>query len=143
MQIIIVFAIFIIVIILFSIEKISVDIIIIAMLICLMATGILTPSEAFSGYGTDFIMILASIFVISGALQQTGILDLIGSRFRKVGQAKPGFLLTYIIASVGITSAFMNNITVTAMFIAPVTSVARIIKINSSRLLMPVAYDKY
>ena len=121
-------------------EKISVDIIIIAMLICLMATGILTPSEAFSGYGTDFIMILASIFVISGALQQTGILDLIGSRFRKVGQAKPRFLLTYIIASVGMTSAFMNNITVTAMFIAPVTSVARIIKINSSRLLMPVAY---
>ena len=110
------------------------------MLICLMATGILTPSEAFSGYGTDFIMILASIFVISGALQQTGILDLIGSRFQKVGQAKPGFLLTYIMASVGMTSAFMNNITVTAMFIAPVTSVARIMKINSSRLLMPVAY---
>ena len=140
MQIIIVFVIFIIVIILFSIEKISVDIIIIAMLICLMATGILTPAEAFSGYGTDFIMILASIFVISGALQQTGILDLIGSRFQKVGQTKPGFLLTYIMATVGMTSAFMNNITVTAMFIAPVTSVARIMKINSSRLLMPVAY---
>ena len=140
MQIIIVFIIFTLVIILFSLEKISVDIIIIAMLICLMATGILTPSEAFSGYGTDFIMILASIFVISGALQQTGILDLIGSRFLKVARVKPGFLLTYIIATVGMTSAFMNNITVTAMFIAPVTSVSRMMKINSSRLLMPVAY---
>lgn len=140
MQIIIVFIIFTLVIILFSLEKISVDIIIIAMLICLMATGILTPSEAFSGYGTDFIMILASIFVISGALQQTGILDLIGSRFLKVARVKPGFLLTYIIAAVGMTSAFMNNITVTAMFIAPVTSVSRMMKINSSRLLMPVAY---
>ena len=86
MQIIIVFTILIIVIILFSLEKISVDIIIIAMLICLMATGILTPSEAFSGYGTDFIMILASIFVISGALQQTGILDLIGFGFIKIGK---------------------------------------------------------
>lgn len=140
MQIIIVFIIFTLVIILFSLEKISVDIIIIAMLICLLATGILTPSEAFSGYGTDFIMILASIFVISGALQQTGILDLIGSRFLKVARVKPGFLLTYIIAAVGMTSAFMNNITVTAMFIAPVTSVSRMMKINSSRLLMPVAY---
>ena len=140
MQIIIVFIIFTLVIILFSLEKVSVDIIIIAMLICLMATGILTPSEAFSGYGTDFIMILASIFVISGALQQTGILDLIGSRFLKVARVKPGFLLTYIIAAVGMTSAFMNNITVTAMFIAPVTSVSRMMKINSSRLLMPVAY---
>lgn len=110
------------------------------MLICLMATGILTPSEAFSGYGTDFIMILASIFVISGALQQTGILDLIGSGFIKIGKSKPGLLLTYIFATVGFTSAFMNNITVTSMFIAPVTSVTRQLKISSSRFLMPVAY---
>ncbi len=140
MQIIIVFTILILVIVLFSLEKISVDIIIIAMLICLMATGILTPSEAFSGYGTDFIMILASIFVISGALQQTGILDLIGSGFIKIGKSKPGLLLAYVFATVGITSAFMNNITVTSMFIAPVTSVTRQLKISSSRFLMPVAY---
>jgi di/tricarboxylate transporter len=39
----------------------------------LVVTGILTPAEAFSGFSGDIIVILVSIFIISGAWRQTGV----------------------------------------------------------------------
>ncbi|REJ80993.1 MAG: potassium transporter TrkA [Bacteroidetes bacterium] len=125
---------------LFSWEKITVDTVTLMMLVILIATKILTPAEAFSGFGSDFIIILGSIFVISGALQQTGVLDLIGSKLLKVARTNPLFLITYSMIAVGLMSAFMNNTTVTAIFIAPIITVARRMKVSPSKLLMPVAY---
>ncbi len=127
-------------IILFSVEKIGVDLVTLFLLVAMVSFGILTPAEAFAGFGSDFIILLASIFIISAALQETGILDLIGSRLLKLGRLHPGFLITYIMTAVGFTSAFMNNTTVTAIFIAPVITVARRLKMSPSKLLMPVAY---
>jgi len=124
----------------FSSEKFSVDVVTMGLLILLTATRVLSPAEAFSGFGSDFIVILGSIFIISGALQQTGVLDLIGSRLLKIARVNSNFLLTLIILAVGATSAFMNNTTVTAIFLAPVIGVARKMKMSASRLLMPVAY---
>jgi len=67
-------------------------------------------------------------------------LDLLGSRLLKQAKSRPAWLTTIIMTTVGFTSAFMNNTTVTAIYIAPVISVARRMKINPSKLLMPVAY---
>lgn len=140
MEIALVLSLLVIAIILFSTEKFSVDIVTIGLLVVLTATRILTPAEAFAGFGSDFIIILASIFIISGALQQTGVLDLIGSRLLKIARVNSNFLLTFIMFTVGATSAFMNNTTVTGIYVAPVMSVGRKMKISASKLLMPVAY---
>ncbi|MDQ3254860.1 MAG: SLC13 family permease, partial [Acidobacteriota bacterium] len=69
---------------LFALERISVDIITLMLLIVLVATGILTPVEAFAGFSKNITIILASIFIISGALQRTGIMDAMGARLYKL-----------------------------------------------------------
>ncbi|MBP6335462.1 MAG: potassium transporter TrkA, partial [Bacteroidia bacterium] len=140
MEIALVLGLLILAIILFSWEKLTVDMVTLIVLVCLISFGILTPAEAFAGFGSDFIVLLGSIFIISAALQQTGILDLIGSRLLKMARTNKSFLITYIMTAVGFTSAFMNNTTVTAIFIAPVIAVARRLKMSPSKLLMPVAY---
>jgi len=140
MEIAFVLGLLVIAILLFSWEKIGVDVATLFLLVALIVFGILTPSEAFAGFGSDFIVLLASIFIISAALQETGILDLLGSRLLKMARLHPAFLITYIMAGVGFTSAFMNNTTVTAIFIAPVMAVARRLHVSPSKLLMPVAY---
>lgn len=140
MEIALVLGLLVLAIILFSTDRFSVDLITLGLLVVLMAFRILTPQEAFAGFGSDFIIILASIFVISGALQQTGILDFIGSRLLRLARLHPGYMIVYIMLAVGTTSAFMNNTTVTAIFLAPVIAMARKIKINPSRVLIPVAY---
>jgi di/tricarboxylate transporter len=83
---------------------------------------------------------LASIFVVGGSMQKAGVLDLIGQKFINVPRKKIKWLPAYIMSSVSFTSAFMNNTTVTAMYVAPVVAMARKLRISPSKLLMPVAF---
>lgn len=127
-------------IVLFATEKISVDIISVGLLLVLTSTGILTPAEAFSGFGSDFIIMLASLFVVGAALQKSGVLDLIGHKLFNFTQNRTKSLPVILMTSVSMISAFMNNTTVTAMFVAPVVGLSRRLKISPSKLLMPMAY---
>lgn len=127
-------------IVLFAMEKISVDIITLLLLIVLVLAGILKPEEAFAGFSNDIIIILASIFVISGALQQTGVMDAIGRRLHKIASGNSNRLLLAIMSVVSFVSAFMNNTTVTAIFVPPVMGVAKQSRISASKLLMPLAF---
>ncbi|MFM7216744.1 MAG: SLC13 family permease [Bacteroidota bacterium] len=140
MQIALVFGLLVVALVLFSVGRLPIELISIGMLVVLLVSGILTPEEAFAGFSNGFVWTLASLFVISGALQQTGVLDLVGSRLLKQARLRPGWLITLIMSAVGFTSAFLNNTTVTAIYLAPVQSVARKMKISASKLLMPVAY---
>ena len=125
---------------LFATERISVDIITFLLLIALVIGGVLSPLEAFAGFSNDIIIILGAIFVISGALQETGVLDLLGARILKLAGTSPNRLLLLLTTSTAGVSAFMNNTTVTAMFLPPTIGVARRANLSPSRLLMPLAF---
>ncbi len=141
MEIALVLSLLVIAIILFATEKLSVDIVTILLLIVLIVSGILTPAEAFEGFSSDFIVILASIFVVSGALQETGVLDRIGSSLVKVSsKASAGVVAILVMLIAGTVSAFMNNTTVTAIFVGPVIGIAKKLRISPSKLLMPLAF---
>lgn len=125
---------------LFATERISVDLITFLLLIALVTSGVLAPKEAFEGFSNDIIIILGAIFVISGALQETGVLDLLGARILKLAGTSQNSLLLLLMSSTAAVSAFMNNTTVTAMFLPPTIGVARRAKLGASRLLMPLAF---
>ncbi|MCM4157761.1 SLC13 family permease [Gramella sp. AN32] len=139
MEIIIVISLLVIIIILFALEKISVDIITLGSLILLVLSGIITPAEAFEGFSSDFIIILGSIFVISGALSETGLLDKIGSTMIQKMKNKTLFI-SYTMLVTAFLSAFMNNTTVTALVTGPVVGMSRKLNISPSKVLIPVAY---
>ena len=140
MQIAIVLGVLILSIVLFAMEKISVDIITLMLLMVLVLTGILKPDEAFAGFSNEIIIILASIFVVSGALQRTGIIDAMGARLHKVAGGSRNSLLLAVMAIVSGVSSFMNNTTATAIFLPPVLGMARRSKVSASKLLMPLAF---
>ena len=140
MQIAIVLGLLILSIVLFALEKISIDIITLMLLIALVVAGILKPEEAFAGFSNEIIIILASIFVLSGALQRSGIIDAMGARLHKVAGGSQNSLLLAIMAVAGGVSSFMNNTTTTAIFLPPVKGMARKSKISPSKRLMPLAF---
>ncbi len=125
---------------LFSLEKLSVDIITLILLLGLVIPGILTPKEAFQGFSNDIIVILASIFVISAALKDAGVLDLFAYQMRRMANVGSKKFLVSMMGLVGGTSAFMNNTTVTALFTPLVTGMARKAGVSPSKLLMPLAF---
>lgn len=140
MQIAIVLGLLIIAVVLFSTEKLSVDVVTLLLLMALVITNILTPQEAFAGFSNDIIIILASIFVISGALQKSGIMDAIGARLHKVARGSFNRLLFVVMVLISGISSFMNNTTATAIFVPPLMGAAKKSGISASKLLMPLAY---
>jgi di/tricarboxylate transporter len=126
---------------LFATEKVSVDIVTLGLLSILVLAGILSVEEAFAGFSSSVIVMLASIFVIGAALRETGVLDALGDLIMRGFGRSLGQLQLVLMSGVAGVSAFMNNTTVTAMFLGPVTSVARRMKIAPSRLLMGLAFS--
>ncbi len=140
MEIALVLGLLVMVLILFATEKLPVDVITVIMLVILILTKIITPEEAFAGYSSDFIIILSSIFVISGTLMETGVLDDIGARMVRIISRKRKSLMFLVTGFPGILSAFMNNTTVTAIFIGPLLGLSKKLGISPSKILMPLAF---
>lgn len=124
----------------FATEKISVDLVTLALLCALVTLGILKADQAFAGFGDRVIILLAAIFVIGAALREAGVLDAMGSLLARLFGTQPKRFLTCMMLIVGGISAFMNNTTVTAVFLGPVMGLARRLHIPPSRLLMPLAF---
>jgi di/tricarboxylate transporter len=124
----------------FALEAVSVDLLTLLLLMALILFGVLTPTEAFAGFSSDIIIMLGSIFVLSGALQETGVLDAVGARMLTVARGSESRLLLVLTTVVSGFSAFMNNTTVTAMFVGPVMSLAHKARVSPSKLLLPLAY---
>lgn len=125
---------------LFATEKISVDVITLLLLAALTVTGILTPKEAFAGFSNDIIIILGSIFVIGAALQRSGLLETGAAALLKFSSSGPKKLTLLLMSVSASFSAFMNNTTVTALFVSPAAGLAHSAGLSPSRLLMPLAF---
>jgi len=139
MEIVLVISLLVLAIILFASEKFSVDVVTIGLLVILSLAGIITPGEAFEGFSSDFIIILASIFVISGALSETGLLNKVGTKMIK-GLSSKTLFIGYTMFITGALSAFMNNTTVTALVTGPVVGISKKLGLSPSKVLIPVAY---
>jgi di/tricarboxylate transporter len=127
-------------IVLFATEKVSVDVVTLLLICVLIIFRVLTPAEAFAGFSSDVLVMLGAIFILSGALQQTGVLEGMAALLLKLAGAGKLRLLALLMLSAGTVSAFMNNTTVVAMFVPPVTGMARRAGISASKLLMPLAF---
>ena len=140
MDIAIVLTLLVLAIIAFSTEKISVDIVTMTAVLILVLTGILDYKQAFAPFGSDFIIMLASIFIVTSAIDSSGILEVWTARLLKKPKKNQLGLIMPMISITSVFSAFMNNTTVTALMINPAMAIARKSGINFSKILLPVAF---
>jgi len=139
-QILLVFSFLALVVLLFFLEWVSIDVITLLLLIALVLSGILTPAEAFSGFATEIIMILGAVFVLSGALLETGVMDNLGNLIWRIAGGSRARIIVLVMFSTAAVSAFMNNTTTTAVFLPAVIAVCRRSRINPSQMLIPLAF---
>src|ERR1043166_8852720 len=65
---------------LFGTEKIPIDVVTLLLVIGL----ILTVDDAFAGFGNDIVITIAGLFVLTGGLLKTGVVDLVGRRLHRI-----------------------------------------------------------
>jgi di/tricarboxylate transporter len=140
LEILIVFIILIGAVLLFSLEKMPVDLTAIVVMAALLVTGIINPSEAISGFSNPATITVGSMFIISAALTKTGALVFIGNICSRM--FKYGFWIALIVTMIFVAfiSAFINNTPVVAVFIPILLSVAHNNNISPSKLLMPLSF---
>lgn len=125
---------------LFATERIPVDVVGILLVIALVMTNVLTVQEGLSGFGDNVIIIIGGLFVLTGGLVKTGIVDLIGRRLYRIAGDNE-FVLTALIMFVAAACAsVLKNTTTTAMFVPVVLGLAQRAKVAPSKLLMPLAF---
>ncbi len=100
----------------------------------------LTPDEAFSGFGDPALITIAAVFILSSALSRTGVTDYLAQKIERHGQAEPARLVLLLMATVTVISAFMNNVAATAVLLPVTIGMAQRSKIHPGKLLMPIAF---
>lgn len=124
---------------LFVSERVRIDIAAMMTLLALAFTGILTPTEALSGFASEPAIIVASVFVISAALSATGFTDRIGSLIARAAGASEWRAIVVIMPAVAVLAALSHHLMVTAMMLPILMRLSREQKLPASRLLMPMS----
>jgi di/tricarboxylate transporter len=125
---------------LFVSEKLRVDVVAMIVLVALVVTGLVTVEEAFSGFASPAVITVWAVFIVSGGLTRSGVADVIARQVVRLAGPNQLRLTVLIMVTVGIMSAFMNNIGAVAILLPAVMSVARETDIPPSKLLIPLAW---
>ncbi|MGD2027812.1 MAG: SLC13 family permease [Anaerolineales bacterium] len=125
---------------LFSLERVPPDVTAIGLMLLVTITGLVTPEQAFAGFGSEVVLMILGLLILTAALIQTGVVDYLGREIlSRVGSDVSRFLLLLMIAAAAL-SAFMSNTGATAFFLPIVLSISRQMKVSPSKLLMPLAF---
>jgi di/tricarboxylate transporter len=140
MEIAIVLGLLLLAVILFATEIFSVDVVTIFILTVLCLTKVISPKEAFDGFSSDFIIVLAAIFIMVGALKKTGVIDTFIARLINFKKQPPKLILFFVMMISALASGFMNNTTITALMLNPTIGLSKLSGIAPSKILMPLAF---
>lgn len=124
----------------FVFGKIRADLVALCALVSLLIFQILTPEEALSGFSNSVVIMMVGLFVVGGAIVQTGLAKMIGARLlRLAGNSETRMFVLIMLVTAGI-GAFISNTGTVALMLPIVVSMAAGAGISSSRFLMPLAF---
>jgi len=119
--------------------KIRFDLTALLALFAVVVSGIVPADNAFSGFAHPAVVTVAAVLIISKALSNAGIVDIIAKRLSPLAH-RPVLLLGALCLVVTILSAFMNNVGALALIMPVAIQMGRKNNISPSLLLMPLAF---
>jgi di/tricarboxylate transporter len=125
---------------LFVTEWVRVDVVALGVVVALMLTGLLTTKEALSGFSSPVVLTIAALFIVGGAIMNTGLAGSIGRRILAIAGTSQTRLIVVIMAAVAILSAFMSDTGTVAVLLPAIVSLASNAKISPSKLLIPLSF---
>ncbi len=124
----------------FAVGKIRSDIVAVCGMICLMLSGVLKPQEALAGFSNPVVIMMAGLFVVGGAIFQTGAAKRASTWLMSLAGDSEIKLFILLMAATALIGAFVSNTGTVALMMPIVASLAQKANIRSSRLLMPLAF---
>ena len=136
-----VFGILIAAIILFVTELVRVDLVALMVLVMLAVTGVISTTDAISGFSNPAVITVWAVFILSGGLSRTGVAGILGRQVLRMAGDSEGRLIMVIMLTSAFLSAFMNNVGVAALLLPVVMDISRQTRRPPSKLLIPLAFS--
>ncbi len=121
-------------------ERLRADLVALLVVVILGLAGVLTPQEAFSGFGSPAVITLAAIFILAEMLRVTGAADKAGDLLLRVTGTAEARQVAVVMLAGAVLSLFMNNVAAAAILLPAVAGMARKSGTSPGRLLMPLAF---
>lgn len=125
---------------LFITEWLRVDLVALGVLLALAMSGILTVQEAFAGFSNTAVLTIMFLFVVGGAVWQTGLAATIGQGVLRVAGTELNRLLIVLVGTVALLSGFMSNTGTVAVLMPAIIVLARKAGIHPAKLLIPLSF---
>jgi len=126
--------------ILFVTEIFSIDVTAMILLSILFLFGYLTPEQAISGFSNPAVLTIAFLFILSHALQKTGVLEYLVIRINKIADRSRLLGRAVYLFTIGLASALVNNTAIVAIFMPVTIRLAHKYKLSPSKMLIPLSY---
>ncbi|QDZ27171.1 SLC13 family permease [Noviherbaspirillum sp. UKPF54] len=121
-------------------EWLRVDIVAVLIILALAISGILKPQDAFSGLSSEPAVIVAAIFVLSRALQLSGLSDMVAGWIVRAAGKRESRVLAVMMLGVSAFATFTEHVTPTAIMMPALLKLSRERGIPASKLLMPLSF---
>ena len=115
------------------------DFIVFFALAVLLLTGILSPADALRGFSNEGMLTVALLFIVAGAVKQSGMLNQVVTKSLGSGQNQRRSLLQMMLPT-STLSAFLNNTPIVVMFTPVVRKWCKERNISPSKFLIPLSY---
>lgn len=128
---------------LFITDRLRYDIVALLVVVSLAATGVLSPREAYAGFASPAVILVACMYVFGFSVSKWGLAEELGQRLLLRGDGdnmSEPVLIARLVLTAGLLSAILSNAGVVAALIPVVSSVSRRTRIPVSRLLIPLSY---
>ncbi len=125
--------------IMFVLEKIPLGVTSMIVCIGLVVTGVLDIKTAFAGFIDSNVILFVAMFIVGGALFETGMANKVGGIVTKFAKSER-MLIIAIMIIVGLMSGVLSNTGTAAVLIPVVIGIAAKSGYSRSRLLMPLVF---
>ena len=110
---------------LFVTEKLATDVVAMLVMVALLVSGVLTPTEGLAGFANTATITVGSMFVLSAGMFRSGAVNFVSRGLLRLARHSAGLMLFVLMMSVGVLSSFLNNTAAVAILIPVVIIVAR------------------
>ncbi|WP_100613646.1 SLC13 family permease [Confluentibacter citreus] len=125
---------------LFVKDYFSIDTTSILIMALFIVAGVLNPEEGFSGFNHPATLTLGCIFVVSGGVFNSGILNGLSGHIIKLAKIHYVVALVVFCFITAVFSAFINDTAVVALMLPIALTVCRETNISPGKLLMPISF---
>lgn len=116
------------------------DLVALFVLLGLGISRVLSPQQAFGGFSSSAVMTIIGLFVITAALERTGVVRWLADRLALLSGQTELRMITVFMGAGALLSLVMNNIAAGAVLLPAAVRVARQARVPPSKVLIPLSF---